>query len=616
MSMYESTEVFSSKFVRWIWPKDCVQPNAHVLFRKDLILDEDVKSCLHMAAETFAQVYIDGQFIHRYNSVSYPNQHYYESIDLGVLAAGEHSIAIVVHYVGIPSGATWVKDPGLIVHLDLESHTVYSDEHWSAYVSNAWKGQCRRAQYLNMEFIEELDFNDLPPHWPMLPLEDCTAPLALNPYPGCRMPVVEQRNFPFVQSNLYVDYSILSAGHVQDLSVQHGNPAVAISHEGCSQENMNALQSLNQCTIPALDDGQAFTILMKLGNYITGYPRLEMEATQGMIVDIAWHEYCDEEKAYLDLVASGLYATDRFILADGINIVQPEEWKAMRYVQLTFRNGSGSAAAGARARIINWSIEQTQYPLAKEHQLQCEHEKLQKIIDISLNAVRLCMHGIIMDCPWREKRQWIGDVQRIALINHYSFQDQLLVRAVLRQHANLQQASGQMWACQPLAEEYPTQSMEWLRAVCEYQEHTGDCSLVSELRAQINLLAQWFARHINDDGVLFIDDPRCSQWMENSLGDLREYSLLAPCAAMSLSYVQFLQDMALLAEDAGDKDQYQEEAEILKRNIKKYFYDEELGLIQECRLPQAPVRYSEMTHAMAVSLQLPDIDAADLWQHF
>ena len=39
-------------------------------------------------------------------------------------------------------------------------------------------------------------------------------------------------------------------------------------------------------------------------------------------------------------------------------------------------------------------------------------------------------------------------------------------RAVLRQHARFQDPdTGRLWVCLPLYEEYPEQSMEWLRAV-------------------------------------------------------------------------------------------------------------------------------------------------------
>ena len=606
----EHTLVFPQS-AQWIWPHDCAAPNSHVLFRRDFNLEQDTELRLDIAVETYAQVYLDGNLVHRCNSISYPKQHYFEHLVLEAVRSGDHQLAIVVFYVGVPSGSTWGKDPGLLCEVRNHNDVLItaSDKTWKCLYLDAWKGQTRRAAFLNLDFIEHLDYRDLPNGYPCVDLDLCTDALACNPYPGCRWPIVEQRRYPFLQCSENRAFTLIHAGVVDESA--HANPAHAITLEGKPRESAAAPETMSDYKIPALNPDQAFTLFLELDDYITGYPCLDVIAEAGTIVDIAWHEYA--ENYQFDFISAKLHAADRFVLAEGLNRVQPEEWKAMRYVQITVRH------LNTECILKDFFIEQSVYPLASGINIHCEHKALQKIIDLSLNAVKLCMHGIIMDCPWREKRQWIGDVQRIALINHHSFQDQALVRGVLRQHAYLQENNGQMWPCQPLSEEYPSQTMEWLRAVIEYHQATGDTSLLQELQQTIWRMAAWFAEGMNDDGFYQPRGLQTVQWMENTFAEIRTFAKQSPAAFLNLRYLQCLEDLRWVAAYFDDADRaraFAEQAKVLRAKIIAHFYDSDLGLLCEINAADIPLRYSEFSHALAIVLGLDGIDAETLWSRY
>ena len=595
---------------KWIWPVDQATPNTHVLFRQDIDVMRDTIIDIYLAAETYAQVYWDDQLIHRYNCVSYPDQHYYEHIEIEAVKSGQHKLAIVVQYVGVGSGSTSVKDPGLLCEVSsrFEDTFIATNGEWPALVLRAWKGQKRRAPFLNLDFIEYLDYRDLPPAFPSTPLQHCVTPLYVGAYPGCRMPVVEERSFPFLETNEYRDVHLIYAGLVTDSGNE--DPAMAITEEGKPTTLLQVEDIQNyEVAAPAID--QAVCFFFELGNYITGYPELHIIAEAGAVVDIAYHEFADNYQ--FDFKRSKLSAADRFTLREGLNVIKPEEWKALRYAQMTIRNLTQPCI------IKDFLIEQSSYPLQEQLTIQCEHKILQKIVDISLNATRLCMHGIMVDCPWREKRQWIGDVQRIALVNHYSFRDTALVRAVLLQHSKLQTNDGQMWPCQPLQEELPSQSMEWLRAVLEYDHESADQSLVQELYPCIKRLQSWFKTCENDAGFFHPQDPRSLQWMENVFGSIRKFGAEAPFAFLNLRYAQCLEDFATVHERFGDTaaaESTRAAASALKQNIVATYYDAERGIIIEQRAAEAPIIVAECTQALAICLDLPGLDNEVLWSAY
>lgn len=595
---------------KWIWPVDQATPNTHVLFRQDINVARDTVIDISVAAETYAQVYWDDQLIHRYNCVSYPDQHYFEHIEIEAVKSGQHKLAIVVQYIGVGSGSTTVKDPGLLCEVSsrFEDTFIASSGDWPALVLDAWKGQRRRAPFLNLDFIEYLDLRDLPPGFPSTPLQHCVTPLYVGAYPGCRMPVVAERSFPFLETKEYRDLHLIYAGLVQDSG--HDDPALAITEEG-KPNTLLQLESLENYEVPAPAIDQAVTFFFELGNYITGYPEMHIIAEAGAVVDIAYHEFADQYQ--FDFKRSKLSAADRFTLREGLNVIKPEEWKALRYLQITIRQQTQPCI------IKDLLIEQSEYPLQERLSLQCEHKVLQKIVDISLNATRLCMHGIMMDCPWREKRQWIGDVQRIALVNHYSFQDTALVRAVLLQHSQLQTNAGQMWPCQPLQEELPSQSMEWLRAVLEYDYYTDDQTLLQELYPSIQRLQLWFARWINADGLFHPTDPRTTQWMENTFGSIRKYGKTAPFAFLNLRYAQCLEDFASVYErfdNTTAAEAARTAAAALKQIIVETYYDAERGVLVEQRASEAPIIVAECTQALAICLDLPGINNEAVWEAY
>ena len=154
----------------WIWPRDLRAAGSHVLLRRDFDLERKPASArLRIAAETYARVWLNGEWLHQTSSISYPQRHTYEEVEAAsLLRAGRNRIGVLVRYLGIPSGDSCPKDPGLALELYCDGGLVlYTDDSWGALVLDAWHSPRRRSRWFNLALIEECDLRRLPAGWPL-----------------------------------------------------------------------------------------------------------------------------------------------------------------------------------------------------------------------------------------------------------------------------------------------------------------------------------------------------------------------------------------------------------------------------------------------------------------
>jgi len=595
----------------WIWPRDRREPNLHLLFRKDFACARLPRAArLHLAAESAAHVTLNGVSLGRTAANAYPGLRYHETIDLlPVLAAGANRLAAVVHYIGIPSSASIPEDPGLLAEIELEHadgtvERIGSDASWLWLELPAWRGRLRRSEWLNLDLVEIVDRRLLPPGFPdVRDLAGFAAPEALR-WPSCRFPGVVARPFARTVAAGDAPLSLLRAGTVADASAAYELPALAMSHEAI--DAVAFAWDGGTCTIPMQPPGRAFSLVFALGGYWNGRVVLDVAGPAGASVDIAWHELLTDGR--FDVRTTRVWTADRHVLAGGSECIEPEDWQCGRFIQLTFRNLS------APLIVHSLRFRREEYPLRQRLSFSSSDPRLERIVAISLNAVRRCLHDNIMDCPWRERRQWIGDAQRIGRIARLAFAERDLVRAVLRQHVQLQDASGRMWVCVPIREEFPSQSMEWLRGVLE----TGDRSLLAEVAGNAILLHRWFLRQRDDQGLLRIDAAPVQTWMDNPYGRLRPHHGRTAFLALNLRYLHFLDDIAEVFTAEGDcaaAATAVAERTALRARIRAAFSDPATGLLRDCADPAIPLTASEMAHALAITSGLVEgAEAMALWR--
>lgn len=156
----------------------------------------------------------------------------------------------------------------------------------------------------------------------------------------------------------------------------------------------------------SVERGNGCTIY-DFGKNITGYVSAIFEGERGEKVYIEYSDRikdgrCDNESNSMYLFNKGLrYQTDGCTLSGGTDFFKP------RFVYHGFRYAAvyGKAAAkDIKAYFVHTDLE-------RKGKFECSSAIVDKLYEMSINAVLCNYHGFPTDCPHREKNGWTGDAQ-------------------------------------------------------------------------------------------------------------------------------------------------------------------------------------------------------------
>ena len=143
------------------------------------------------------------------------------------------------------------------------------------------------------------------------------------------------------------------------------------------------------------------------------------------------------------------------------------------------------------------------YPIEKVEK-KFSDSLIQKIYDVSIDTLLLCMHEHYEDCPWREQGLYSLDSRNQMLFGYYAFKTSEYQRANLIYQSKGVLSHGLLAICFPSGVDLaiPSFSLGYILAVCEYVKHTGDKTILSEVGGVINALFSEFEKRIDSTGLI------------------------------------------------------------------------------------------------------------------
>jgi len=154
------------------------EPNTFALFRRCFTLGQSADLTLHIAAETYYQLFVNGRFVGRGAPLSQPWFHYYDDYRLeGLLRPGRNCIAVLVYFVGNARdtrGGLLVEATGRDGQL-----VVGTDAEWRALRATAWRqdAYCVRSNQA-APYQEHFDARAMPQGWAEPDFDDSRWPHA------------------------------------------------------------------------------------------------------------------------------------------------------------------------------------------------------------------------------------------------------------------------------------------------------------------------------------------------------------------------------------------------------------------------------------------------------
>ncbi len=583
--------------------------NSCCMFRRKITLENTVKQAkVRMFADTRYIFYINGVQVGRGPCRSDPRWQYYDVYDVThLLSAGENLLAAQVMYYGYGTGQSINRIPAFFLQLDIcfedgSTQQIGTDESWKVKLSEAFNKNAPRVngckgciEIFDNRFAEafmDMAYDDT--GW----TEAKSRDVRMSPFWN-----LKQRPIPNLSEKLAPAKCIVAGGlgkTQKGFDLAHLHWQIKAEIESLNISHMYVLGTEGE--FPPVDNDMFSYVVIDFEKIRAGYIALNITGYGGDIVDVVYGEELFDGKICFDGVS--YRPISRFILKDGENRLETKfNYEAFRYVMLIFRNHI------RKNQLNEVQIRERFYPMDKESVFRTSNEKLQKIWDISLHTLKLCMQDGFLDSPSREQQQWMGDGRFHAIMNYYITGDCRMHEKLLLQIAQSQDMEGMTTS------RYPDENhnlppiasfcLQWINSFGDYYDFTGKTECIETLWNHIISAMRWFSGFENKDGLL-VNVPYWQYYdvSKDTDGKLADFFRGGIVSLLNMMYAEAMDTIVKLAEVINDMETerfFRYKCKNLKKMIKNQIWNEEKGAYCDCIVDGIMSQsVSEAANAMAI----------------
>ncbi|OGV39368.1 MAG: hypothetical protein A2020_09075 [Lentisphaerae bacterium GWF2_45_14] len=595
----------------WIAPKSSAE-KKNFYFRavkKFEIGKLSSKVNLHIAAESFYILYINGIEIGKGPARGTHSQNFYDTYDAApYLKQGENIIAVLCLCMNIETFTTAPGGPGLILEIE---NILKTDESWElSSIENEWK-QDVRTYTMQTGFCEWRDMRKEPLNWLLRKDNNVWEKASvLSPESEVVKKKLLPRNIPFLKETEYTLCDIPAKALVPELKdLDDIDIAKIMTEEKHLDFPKGIADRLNGLTVtgekhvrinpPHGNQGAALVFNFK--REIIGRFELDISAPAGTVIDITHEEELWNKRLRADHThtSKSYNLADRYILRDGRQKIGNSLMeRGFRLVQIVIRNFPSPVT------IHNVRALDRRYPFSAKASFNCSETLLNKIWDVCSETLSACTTDIFTDCPWRERSFWVNDLiveNRTAL---QAFGDPRIHKRAFQMAFSDAFENGLVPGVCPCPRDQeilillPTNLYITLM-LKDYYLYTGDSSLLKEFLPRLMKILELFKSWQDTDGII---NPPEKYWNFFDWSyEMNGFSFTGKRTSMlNYFYIIALKTVIELADeikfDIG-KDKYLEEIRNVSENTEKIFF-----MNEEKRFANSPDdrRSSQLPHALAI----------------
>ena len=514
---------------QWIWKADKAK-NSWMCFRKqvDVAVVPD-KAVARIAVDSKYWLWINGKLVvfeGGLNRGPMPGAGYYDTVDIApYLKAGQNVVAVQVWFWGnegrnnVDSGAG-----GLLFEADLKDGPLLSDKSWKMKQHPAYGNTTGdRPSYLygghNIGFDARTDI----PDWMEPGFDDAGWGAALEKgVPPCApWNTLEERPIPL-------------------------------------WKNAGLRPYKNDGVLPKAGGGSAIVAELPYASMVSPY--LEIDAPAGLTIDIRTdrnkvHGGPGDKKSY-----NGHHT--EYITREGRQAFESLDWLYGENVIYTIPAG---------VKIIGLKYRETGYDCDFRGSFECDDPALNTLWQKARRTLYICMRDNYMDCPDRERGQWIGDVSSQVSQTFYSLgrsSDKLTTKCI---HDFVRWKAGAVLRGNVpgrTASELPSQSLHAISdhgILLPYYLYTGDLSPIrAAYPAIINYLKLW---QTGEDGLV---QARRGNWQWYDHLDHQDPAVLENC--WYYAALKGAREMGTLIGKDGDKEWLDGRITAIEKSFDKAFW--------------------------------------------
>lgn len=442
-------------------PHDPALQNVHMLVRKVFDLPAEPASArLILTADDYYHLYINGQFVGQGPAPAYPFHYNFNTWDVASsLAQGRNVIAVQVYYQGLRNRVWNSADyrQGMFAELAVTTKAggaivITSDETWRIRISPAHKSAGTIGY--DTQFIEDIDGRLLEVDWQGVGFDD------------------SQWDRPAVSALSDTDYTF----------VPQVTPPLAV-------------YNLAPKTQRQVSPGR---YMLDFGREITGRIAMRVRGPRGHRIAVRCGEELNPDGSVRYQMRCNCTYQDFWTLAGSPGeTIEFFDYKAFRYAEVL--HVPAPLASGDA-----WAIVR-HYPLdERAADLHSSHPGLDDIWTICAAGVRGCCQETMVDCPSREKGQYVNDAAVTAHSHMLLTGDTRLTRKVLEDAALSRTICPGLMAVAPgtVMQEIAEASLLWPVLLWEYYQHSGDGAFLWDMLPVLEGQMQYFQRYEDAAGLL------------------------------------------------------------------------------------------------------------------
>ena len=539
--------------------------NYHVHFRKKLFLKGTEPVLIDISADDYYKLYVNGSLAAQGPAPAYSDSYQYNRVDITPLCKkGENILAVHVYYQGVINRVWNSGDnrQGLIADIfENEQYICGTDDTWIYKEAGEFSGQTIGYE---TQFLENIDFREKDADWKELNASE----------------------EGYVAAVILEDDDHLFREEPADCVVIYEKKPETVIH---------------------LDRGKWF---LDFGTEITGQFCMAVRGVQGQTVKIRCGEETIEGEPYQVRHQMRCYCNYEEIctLSGGEDVFEFYDYKAFRYVNI-------------ETDVDNLQPE-TFCAIVRHHKFspKCKFTSnvkwLEEIWNLCVNSLKWGTQEGFLDCPSREKGQYLGDFTVSGLAYLYITGDAKIYRKTLFDFAETAKVCKGLLSVAPSSrmQEIADFSLQYPMQVFHYYQYTKDLEMVRSLYPIVCGILDYFKRYAREDGLLEGMDEKWNliDWPVNLRDGYElkgaEHGEWRPCHnVLNAHYIGAVDYFQKIQKILGYEAQNQTVR--LKEAFKKAFYDEQKRLFYDTE---------EKSHSALHSNVLPvfyQIAPKESWNH-
>lgn len=510
--------------------------NVHVLFRNKFYIDSLDKAIISISADDYYKLYINGTFICSGPAPGYPWHYYYNEIDITkYVHNGENTIAVHTYYQGLIN-RVWVSGDnrhGMICSIASGGKCVLnSDESFKCRIHTGFGIKRICVRHHDTLFCESIDLS--------------------APENGFEQPDYNDSDWEFCRINSHADYSLVK-----------------------QQTKTLDYYKIKPKKITKTDDGW----LIDVGQEIVGYLSIHAKGKKGEVVYVRYaEEMCDDGNIMYD-TRCGCHYEDKWILSGNDDKLTAFDYKGFRYAQII----CGKGVTGKN----DIFVQVRHYPFKAALSCPIENSDIQKIWKLCENTVKYGTQECFIDCPTREKGQYLGDVCISAVAQAILTGNCDMLKKSLVDFAQTNIICKGLMAVAPSSfmQEIADYSLIFPMAILWYYNLSHDAELLKKLMPVLDGLTEYFKQYERSDGLIqnVYDKWNLVDWPEN-LRDGYDFVLSKPVSdgvhnVINAFYIGMLKCVnkikLILSQRTIDISKYE-------KSYVNTFFDSKSGLFTDC----------------------------------